>query len=275
MKILGGANMKQFISFCIGIFYCVSAFQSTDAFAWGGYEVGGLSISNQKTIAVASQDLYLSSGLVKSIYIFKNTGSSDVLTDVKFVLPSVDLFPDLDESAPKNFQFFHNDVEIFPSFTTINTNEDGAACVDGHRYCSEQTTYFWRQRFQPNNEVKITLQYEPAAGGDFGGLYDTEEVNQEDKAYCIKDDYLPALKKRYNDGYTFWYDQYLYFGPADNLGPIGSFRLVVDKGKVENLISFCGDNVKKISPTQFEMLKTNFTPPKSIGIRWSSGFTKQ
>jgi hypothetical protein len=35
---------------------------------------------------------------------------------------------------------------------------------------------------------------------------------------------------------------------------------VVDKGAPDNLISFCGEGVKKIGPTQFEMRKTNFTP---------------
>ena len=35
--------------------------------------------------------------------------------------------------------------------------------------------------------------------------------------------------------------------------PIGRFRLVVDKGAPGNLVSFCGEGVRKISPTRFEM----------------------
>jgi hypothetical protein len=40
----------------------------------------------------------------------------------------------------------------------------------------------------------------------------------------------------------------------------------VDKGAPENLLSFCMDGVKKISPTQFEVRKTNFEPAKDLDI---------
>ncbi|UXM94120.1 DUF4424 domain-containing protein [Bartonella sp. HY329] len=83
----------------------------------------------------------------------------------------------------------------------------------------------------------------PGTGLDFGGIDNIEYDNE----YCIKDEFLPALKKRYTDGYTFWYDEYLEFSPADSLGKIGSFRLVVDKGKADNLVSFCGDNKKNFT----------------------------
>jgi hypothetical protein len=41
---------------------------------------------------------------------------------------------------------------------------------------------------------------------------------------------------------------------------------VVDKGRADHLISFCGDGVKKIGPTQFEMRKTNFTPDGNFAV---------
>jgi hypothetical protein len=41
---------------------------------------------------------------------------------------------------------------------------------------------------------------------------------------------------------------------------------VVDKGKPQNLVSFCAESVKKISPTQFEMKKTNFEPKDDLNI---------
>jgi hypothetical protein len=48
--------------------------------------------------------------------------------------------------------------------------------------------------------------------------------------------------------------------------PIGRFRLVVDKGAPQNLVSFCGENVRQISPTTFEMVKTNFVPRRNLDI---------
>ena len=48
--------------------------------------------------------------------------------------------------------------------------------------------------------------------------------------------------------------------------PIGDFRLVVDKGKPGNLVSFCGEGVRKISPTQFEMRKRNWRPTRDLDV---------
>ncbi len=45
---------------------------------------------------------------------------------------------------------------------------------------------------------------------------------------------------------------------GNNGRPIGKFTLTVDKGKPENLISLCGDGIKKTGPTTFEMQKTEF-----------------
>ena len=56
-------------------------------------------------------------------------------------------------------------------------------------------------------------------------------------------------------------------------GPIRRFRVVVDKGAPGNLVSFCGEGVRKISPTQFEMRKTDFVPNGNLSVlilkRWT------
>ena len=48
--------------------------------------------------------------------------------------------------------------------------------------------------------------------------------------------------------------------------PIKDFRLVVDKGKPDRVVSFCLDNLKRISPTAFEMRAANFTPNGTLRI---------
>ena len=48
--------------------------------------------------------------------------------------------------------------------------------------------------------------------------------------------------------------------------PIRDFRLVVDKGSPDALVSFCGTGVKKIGPTQFEMRATDFAPERELEI---------
>ena len=49
-------------------------------------------------------------------------------------------------------------------------------------------------------------------------------------------------------------------------GPIGKFRLVVDKGKPNNFVAFCPANSKKISDTRFEWTATNFVPERDIDV---------
>ena len=53
---------------------------------------------------------------------------------------------------------------------------------------------------------------------------------------------------------------------ASGLGPVKDFKLVIDKGKPERLVSFCFDNVKKISPTAFEVRMKDFTPERDLKI---------
>jgi hypothetical protein len=54
---------------------------------------------------------------------------------------------------------------------------------------------------------------------------------------------------------------------ANNWGTyIQDFRLVVDKGSPDALVSFCGTDVKKISPTQFEMRAKDFVPERELEI---------
>ena len=53
---------------------------------------------------------------------------------------------------------------------------------------------------------------------------------------------------------------------ANRAGALQQVRPDVDKGRPERLVSFCGDKVKKISPTAFEMVATDFTPQRDLKI---------
>ena len=41
---------------------------------------------------------------------------------------------------------------------------------------------------------------------------------------------------------------------------------MVDKGKPRNLVSFCMNGVKKISPTQCEVRRKNFEPSRDLDV---------
>jgi hypothetical protein len=94
------------------------------------------------------------------------------------------------------------------------------------------------------------------------------EVRQMITRYCMDKEFLAMvarLRKARVVAPPTWIDYILTTG-SNWAKPIGDFRLVVDKGKPGNLVSFCGEGVKKISPTQFEMRKRNWRPTSDLQV---------
>ena len=72
------------------------------------------------------------------------------------------------------------------------------------------------------------------------------------------------------DGYPKYYERRIAYilttGGNWAAGTIGNFKLTIDKGTPKNLVSFCGDNVKKVGPTTFEVTAKDFYPEHDIDI---------
>ena len=49
-------------------------------------------------------------------------------------------------------------------------------------------------------------------------------------------------------------------------GPIGRFRLTLDKGAPANILSLCWDGLSKTGPTTFESVKQDFLPDRDIRL---------
>jgi hypothetical protein len=145
------------------------------------------------------------------------------------------------------------------------------------------------QKFPAGKTVTVEHSYQPVAGGSVGGILDRSYRNQKDsgfpgyaKHYCIDNAFLkgfdkkrysrlPGLKKGEEAEYAGWFYvehwlSYVLKSGANWRGPIKDFRLVVDKGKPDRLLSLCMDGVKKISPTRFEVRRTNFEPTTDIDV---------
>lgn len=144
-----------------------------------------------------------------------------------------------------------------------------------------KTTYYWEQVFLAKAETVIEHRYRPSVGGTAGtGVGNAAEMKEEwfteyRKKYCIDDQFLAAVvragkavqaKGQTYIPYTEQRIDYILKTGANWAGPIKDFRLVVSKGDPDSLISFCGEGVKKISPTEFEMRKTNFTPREDLHL---------
>ena len=142
--------------------------------------------------------------------------------------------------------------------------------------------------FPAGKTISVEHVYKPVAGGSVGGVLiaeyrktSAEYFEEYAKRYCIDAAFLNAFDKAYavresaakakGDEYagvpfTEHWISYVLKSGANWKGPIKNFRLVVDKEKPSNFVSFCGDGLKKITPTRFELRKTNFEPTANLDI---------
>ena len=141
-----------------------------------------------------------------------------------------------------------------------------------------KSAYYWEQTFLPKVETIIHHHYKPAVGGSVEASSSIGDGNADPEydKYGIDSNFVEAFKKgklsshAKANGYSRpWSENrigYILKTGANWAKPIHTFHLVIDKGAPENLLSFRGEKVKKISSTKFEMITTNFTPTRDIEI---------
>jgi Domain of unknown function (DUF4424) len=141
-----------------------------------------------------------------------------------------------------------------------------------------KTTFYWEQVFPAGKEIVIEHRYKPSVGESvmtaLGISSESKEPWHADyiRKYCIEPTTLAAIERARRaapDGNTPYSEEridYILKTGANWSGPIGDFRVVIDKGEASALVSFCGDGIKKIGPTKFEMRKTNFTPDGNLSV---------
>jgi len=164
----------------------------------------------------------------------------------------------------------------------VDSYDDGA----GWKYVrtplwSLKSSYWWQSSFPAGKEVKVWHRYQPSVGATAGltffydGRFNDESGTYSDykKRYCMDDGFEKAVLKAAKDskdGYAMLMEQRIEYvltsGGNWALGTIGDFKLTIDKGKKENLISFCADGVKKTGPTTFEVAAKDYYPNRDLAI---------
>jgi len=142
-----------------------------------------------------------------------------------------------------------------------------------------QTTYYWEQTFRARGETLIEHRYKPSVGASvqtsLGSPAEMQERWFQDykEKYCLTPEFLADVEKARNAAgnnagtpYSEERIDYVLRTGANWSGPIQDFRLVVDSGDAGSLVSFCGQDVKKIAGTQYEMRKTDFTPEGNLAV---------
>jgi hypothetical protein len=138
------------------------------------------------------------------------------------------------------------------------------------------TVFYREQTFPAGKRIDVEHSYKPSVGQSVGVSFVAPEAQSEPwfesyrQKYCMDDAFLKAARAGNTpDGDNTRFENrisYILRTGSNWAGPIAKFRLVIDKGSPKNLISFCADGVKKISPTQFEVVKTDFDPDQDLDI---------
>jgi Domain of unknown function (DUF4424) len=142
-----------------------------------------------------------------------------------------------------------------------------------------QTTYYWEQTFPAKAETAISHRYKPSVGGSVQTALGSPDEAKEPwyqeykQKYCFNSEFLAAVERvrkaansKFGAPFAEERIDYILKTGANWSGPIKEFRLVVDKGAADNLVSFCGDDVKKVGQTRFEMRKSDYTPDGNLSV---------
>jgi hypothetical protein len=139
---------------------------------------------------------------------------------------------------------------------------------------SVRESWFWEQRFPPGRDLIVEHRYVPGAGGSVDAALGFTEFRSSPEGrtmirdYCVDPAFLAGLDRlrRRSAATPEQRIGYILTTGANWRSPIGDFRLVVDKGAPANLVSFCGEGVRKISPTRFEIRRKNWRPDRDLKV---------
>ncbi len=135
-------------------------------------------------------------------------------------------------------------------------------------------TWFWEQAFPAGRDLAVEHRYVPGTGGSvdaalgFPDFRSSPDGRAMIRDYCVDSAFLAGLDRLRRRGGATPEQRigYILTTGGNWRSPIGDFRLVVDKGAPGNLVSFCGEGVRKISPTRFEVRKRNWRPDRDLRI---------
>lgn len=151
---------------------------------------------------------------------------------------------------------------------------------DGHPHWLVKTKFWWRQHFPAGKAVVLDEHYQPVTGESLIGRDELDQTNENGrywlKTYCMDANarrtalaLLAANRANPQSGNMLigLATDYVLSTGNNWKGPIGHFRLVVDKLKHENVFSLCAEgDLHPASATSFEYARENFAPKADIKL---------
>jgi hypothetical protein len=144
-----------------------------------------------------------------------------------------------------------------------------------------KTSALRQQIFAPGREAIVEHQYRPSVGISSDTILRrflrnntalSFEVERYRKEYCISDDFLAQLDARAGSGdlnapmIGEQRIKYVLKHGDDGASPIGSFKLTIDPGAGDRLVSFCPGRLKPTAPGALTFTAKDFTPEGDLKI---------
>jgi hypothetical protein len=144
-----------------------------------------------------------------------------------------------------------------------------------------KTSAVRQQTFPPERKVIVEHQYRPSVGTSPDSIlrwilrYNKDlspEVERYRKEYCVSDAFLAQLDKRAGNGVanaSMIQERrinYVLKTGANWAGSIRSFKLTIDPGASDRLVSFCPGRLKPTAPNALEFTATDFKPESDLKI---------
>ncbi len=140
-----------------------------------------------------------------------------------------------------------------------------------------RSVYWWKTTFPAGKPVRVSHRYKPSVGGTvaMSFIQDGKPAFSYDTyvdRYCLDQPFMKTAAKleaaagKSGPHYTEQWLSYILTTGANWAGPIGRFKLTVDKGRPQDYVSFCGEGIKKTGPTTFEMTASDFYPDKDLHV---------
>ncbi len=144
-----------------------------------------------------------------------------------------------------------------------------------------KTSAVRQQTFPPDRKVIVEHQYRPSVGTNFDTILRSafrnnrslsSEVERYRREYCITDAFLAELDKRAGKekrNASMIQERrinYVLKTGANWAGPIRSFKLTIDPGAGDRLVSFCPGRLKAAAPNALEFTAQDFTPESDLKI---------
>jgi hypothetical protein len=133
-----------------------------------------------------------------------------------------------------------------------------------------ETIYHWEMTVPATGTLAVAHRYAPAAGGFFH--YPRAEWRQELDSWCVGDHEHAGIERLAGEDPAIVRTVDYILQTASNwAGPIGHFRLAIDKGSPDAIVSLCFDGeLNQVEETLFVFEAEDYRPTQDLSIAFFS-----